>query len=224
MKKFISVSLALIIALSSLLSFNAFAADSNKTEALFAKIEAAQEVSVTLRAGDVNLFGFLPTSATDTVYIKGNKVAYEYSLGFISARAIYDGEDIYGIIPELPFFYVALDGSMLGQPDVWSLIEGASDITLGVLRYIKSYTETVDGVEYYVEEFDDRAQVTSKFYYVGDELKMLDVRDAQNGSTQITYFEKIAFSVSDSVFEIPSSAFDLTIILKSLLSSLLGIL
>ncbi len=220
MKKVLSVSLAVILLLASL-SFSAFAADTTKTEALFARLESANEVSVTLRAGDVNLFGFLPASATDTVYIKGNKVAYEYSLGIISARAIYNGEDIYGLIPELPFFYVKLDGDALGTPDVWSLINGAGDITMGVLRFKKSYNETVGSTEYFVEEFDDRAQVTSKFYYLGDDLKMLDVYDAQNGSTQITYFEKISFSVSDSVFEIPASAFDLTVILKSLVASLL---
>ena len=73
MKKTLSIILALIIAFSTF-AFGASAAETNKTEALFAKINDAKEVSVTLRAGDVNLFGFLRTSATDTVYIKGNKL------------------------------------------------------------------------------------------------------------------------------------------------------
>lgn len=221
MKKTLSVILALVLVISTF-SFGAFAAETNKTETLFEKLNTAKEVSVTLKAGDVNLFGFLKTSATDTIYIKDNKVAYEYKAGFISARAIYDGDNIYGIIPELPFFYVKLNGSAIGQPDVWSLIEGASNITLGVLAYQKSYNETADGVEYYVEEFNDRAQVTSKFYYVGDTLKMLKVEDAQTGSIQYTYFENISFTVDDSVFTIPESAYDLTIILKGLIASLLA--
>lgn len=221
MKKTLSVILALVLVISTF-SFGAFAAETNKTETLFEKLNTAKEVSVTLKAGDVNLFGFLKTSATDTIYIKDNKVAYEYKAGFISARAIYDGDNIYGIIPELPFFYVKLNGSAIGQPDVWSLIEGASNITLGVLDYQKSYNETVDGVEYYVEEFNDRAQVTSKFYYVGDTLKMLKVEDAQTGSIQYTYFENISFEVDDSIFAVPTDAFDLTIILKGLIASLLA--
>lgn len=221
MKKTLSVILVLVLVISTF-SFGAFAAETNKTEALFEKLNTAKEVSVTLKAGDVNLFGFLKTSATDTIYIKDNKVAYEYKAGFISARAIYDGDNIYGIIPELPFFYVKLNGSAIGQPDVWSLIEGASNITLGVLDYQKSYNETVDGVEYYVEEFNDRAQVTSKFYYVGDTLKMLKVEDAQTGSIQYTYFENISFEVDDSIFAVPTDAFDLTIILKGLIASLLA--
>ena len=223
MKKTLSVFVAAVLLVVSTLSLNAFAADTTKTQALFDKLKSAQEVTVSLKAGDVNLFGAIPLSATDTIYVKGNKVAYEYGLGgIISARAVYNGEDIYGFLPELPLFYVKLDGGALGTPDVWSLIENASDITLGVLAYVKSYNETVDGVDYFVEEFNDRAQVTSKFYYTGDTLKMLKVEDAQNGSVQYTYFENIAFTVADSVFEVPSTAFDLTVILKSLFESFIS--
>lgn len=223
MKKMLSIFVATVIIVVSTLSFTAFADNTTKTEALFEKLKTAQEVTVSLKAGDVNLFGAFPMSATDTVYIKGNKIAYEYGLsGIISARAVYDGENVYGFIPELPLFFVKLDGNAIGKPDVWSLIESASDITLGVLAYVKSYNETVDGVEYFVEEFNDRAQVTSKFYYTGDTLKMLKVEDAQNGSVQYTYFENIAFTVADSVFEVPSTAFDLTVILKSLFESFIS--
>lgn len=222
MKKFISILLTAAILLGSFLSFNVFAAEPNKTETLFAKIQADQEVSVTLRAGDVDLFGFLRIGATDTIYIKGNKIAYEYDLGLISVRLIYDSEYVYGIIPELPFLRVKLDGSIIGKPDIGELLEKAGDITLGVLNFKCSYTETIDGKEYYVEEFDDRAQVTSKFYYIGDELKILDVKDAQNGSTNVIYFESISFTVDDSIFEVPSSAFDATPIFNMLFASLLA--
>ncbi len=219
MKKLLSVALCLAIVLSAL-SFGAAAA-SNKTQALFDTLKNANEVSVTLKAGDVNLFGFLKTSATDTVYIKGNKLAYEYSLGLVSARAVYDGANVYGFIPQLPLFYVGLNGSAIGQPDVWSLVESVSNITLSVLNYKSAYNEVYNGVEYYVEEFDDRAQVTSKFYYLGDTLKILNVYDAQSGSTNVTYFENISFTVSDSVFNVPTSGLDLTVIFKGLLESML---
>lgn len=223
MKKVFSIFVAAVIIVVSTLSFNAFAADKTKTETLFDKIKTAQEVTVTLKAGDVNLFGAFPMSATDTVYIKGNKIAYEYGLGgIISARVVYDGENVYGFIPELPLFFVKLDGDAIGKPDVWSLIESASDITLGVLDYQKSYNETYNGTEYFVEEFNDRAQVTSKFYYAGDSLKMLRVEDAQTGSVQYTYFENIAFSVADSIFTVPAEGFDLTVLLSSLFESFIS--
>ncbi len=222
MKKIISVLLTVTVLLGSFLSFNVFAVEPTKTETLFAKIEASQEVAVTLKAGDVDLFGFLRTGATDTIYIKGNKIAYDYDLKFISVRAIYDSKDIYGIIPSFPFFYVKMDDEMIGEPDIWELLAKASDIALGVLNFKGSYTETIDGTEYYVEEFDDGAQVTSKFYYIGDELKILDVKDAQNGSTNVTYFESISFTVDDSVFEIPAFAFDVTPVLRILIASLMA--
>ncbi|MBQ3603604.1 MAG: hypothetical protein IJA02_07180 [Clostridia bacterium] len=222
MKKVLSVFIAAVIIVASTLSLNAFAADT-KTEALFNKIEAAQEVSVTLKAGNVNLFGAIPMTATDTIYVKGNKIAYEYGLGgIISARVVYDGENVYGFIPELPLFFVKLNGDAIGKPDVWSLLGSASDITLGVLDYQKSYNEIYNNTEYFVEEFNDRAQVTSKFYYIGDSLKMLRVEDAQTGSVQYTYFENISFSVADSIFAVPAEGFDLTILLKSLFEAFIS--
>ncbi|MBR6620790.1 MAG: hypothetical protein IKK85_10620 [Clostridia bacterium] len=223
MKKVFSIFVAAVIIVVSTLSLNAFAADKTKTETLFDKLKTAQEVTVTLKAGDVKLFGVLPLSATDTIYIKGNKIAYEYGLGgIISARAVYDGEDVYGFLPELPLFFVKLNGDAIGKPDVWSLIESASDITLGVLAYQKSYNETYNNTEYFVEEFNDRAQVTSKFYYIGDSLKMLRVEDAQTGSVQYAYFENISFSVADSIFAVPAEGFDLTILLKSLFEAFIS--
>lgn len=216
MKKFFSAAVAAIILIVSVFSLNAFAADTTKTEALLAKLNSSKEVSVTLTAGDVNLFGIIPTTATDTLYIKGDKAAYEYKAGFINARAVLKDGVAYGFFPSLPYFYVKIDNSAIASLDVWKLIEETTNITLGVLQYVKSYDETVDGKTYFVEEFNDRAQVTSKFYYDGDDLKILKVEDAKTQSVQYTYFENISFTVDDGVFEIPSAAFDLTPILKGL--------
>lgn len=219
MKKALSILMSVIL-IVSLFSLNAFAA-TTKTRELLDKLNTEKEVSVALRAGDIPLFG-LASNSTDTIYIKGDKVAYEYKAGFINARVVLDGDEIVGFLPIFPFIHVKLDSSAIGSIDVWGLIEGATNITLGVLNYVKSYTETVEGKEYYVEEFNDRAQVTSKFYYEGDNLKMLKVTDAKTNSVQNTYFENISFEVNDSIFELPVISFDLTTILKGLFLALIA--
>ncbi|MBQ2774334.1 MAG: hypothetical protein IJF40_00390 [Clostridia bacterium] len=220
MKKFLSAALAAIILMVSVLSLNVFAAESTKTEALLAKLNEAKEVSVTLTAGDLNFLG-KATGATDTIYIKGGNVAYEYKTNFVTARIVLDNNALYGFIPAFPIFYVKLDTPSLSNLDVWGLIEGATNVTLSVLQYVKSYNETVKGKTYYVEEFNDRAQVTSKFYYDGDDLKILKVTDAKTLSVQNTYFEKISFTVDDSVFKRPVLALNLTPFFKAFFLSMI---
>ena len=221
MKKTLSVLIASIILIMSVFSVNAFAA-SPKTDVLLDKLETANEVSVTLRAGETRLFGFLPATITNTFAVKGNNVCYEYGAGFLKARIVATDSGVYGFLPTLPFFYVKMNTNPLKGANVWSMVLSAADLTQAFTRYLKSYEETVDGTKYYVEEYDDREFVTSKFYYVGDELKMLEVTDSSTGSVQYTYFDDISFSVSDSMFEVPAAAIDLSPVLLGIFTSLLA--
>lgn len=219
MKKTISIIMSVIL-IVSVFSLNAFAA-TTKTEALLDKLNTSKEVAVTLTAGDIALFGSA-SDATDTIYIKDDKVAYEYKAGFINARLVIEDDEIIGFMPAFPYVHVKLDSAAIGSIDVWGLIEEATNLTLGVLNYVGSKEETVDGKTYYVEEFNDRAQVTSQFFYDGDDLKILKVYDAQTGSVQYTYFEDITFEVDDSIFELPLISFDLTPVLKTLFVAMIA--
>ncbi|MBQ2903643.1 MAG: hypothetical protein IJE48_04525 [Clostridia bacterium] len=220
MKKTISVLIASIILIMSVLSVNAFAADTPKTDALLNKLETATEVSVTLRAGETRLFGIIPAQISNTIAVKGNNICYQYDAGFLNARIVANDEGIFGYMPILPFFYVKMDYNPIKGADVWSMVLGAADLTQALTRYLRSYEETINGTNYYVEEYDDREFVTSKFYYVGDDLKMLVVSDSSTGSVQYTYFDDISFKVDDSMFTAPAMAFDLSPLLKSFFLSL----
>lgn len=220
MKKTLSIIMSAIIILS-VFSFNAFAA-SPKTDALLDRLETATEVSVTIRSGETKLFGILPATITNTVAVKGNTICYEYNAGFLGARVVAGEDGIFAYMPNLPYFYVKMDNNPLKGADIWSLVLNAANITQGFIQYIKSYNETVDGKTYYVEEYNDREFVTSKFYYDGDELKMLIVTDSSTGSVQYTYFDNISFDVDDSVFKAPALAFDLSPVLKGFFLSLIA--
>lgn len=220
MKKTLSVLIASIILLMSFFSVNAFAA-TPKTDALLDRLETATEVSVTIRSGETKLFGILPATITNTIAVKGNNICYEYRAGFLKARIVTADDGIYGFLPTLPFFYVKMDTNPIKGANVWSMVLSAANLTQALTRYLKSYEETVGGTKYYVEEYDDREFVTSKFYYVGDDLKMLIVTDSSTGSVQYTYFDDISFSVSDSMFTVPATAFDLSPLLKGIFLSLI---
>lgn len=220
MKKTISVLIASVILIMSVLSINAFAADTPKTDTLLNKLETATEVSVTLRAGETRLFGVMPATITNTFAVKGNNFCYQYNAGMLNARIVANDDGIFGYMPILPFFYVKMDTNPIKGANVWSMVLGAADLTQALTRYLGSGTETVNGTTYYVEEYDDREFVTSKFYYVGDDLKMLIVTDSSTGSVQYTYFDDISFKVDDSMFTAPAMAFDLSPLLKTFFLSL----
>ncbi len=220
MKKTLSIIIATLILVMSVFSVNAFAAET-RTDKLLAKLKDTKEVAVSLKAGDLPLFG-TATEATDTFYIKGDKAAYEYKAGFINIRVVFDGEKIIAFMPSLPFIHVKLETKALGSIDIGALIEEATNLTTGVLAYVGTYEEDLGGTKYTVEEYNDRAQVTSKFYYQNDQLKILNVEDKESGSVQNTYFESIGFEVEDSIFELPLVSFDVTPILQGLFVALLG--
>lgn len=221
MKKTLSIIIATVILVMSVFSVNAFAADTTKTEALLDKLNETKEVAVTLKAGDIPIFGS-NSKASDTIYIKDDMAAYDYNAGFLNVRVVLDDDEVIAFLPMFPYIHVKLESSALGSVDIWGLIEEATKVTMGVLAYVDTYEEEVDGVKYTVEEFNDRAQVTSKFYYQNDELKILKVEDKQTHSVQNTYFESIGFEVDDSIFELPLISFDVTPILQGLFIAILG--
>lgn len=222
MKRFLSILLAAVMMMTSVFCIGAFAAETPKADALLDRLETEDEVLVTINSGRTMLFGFLPSEIKNTVAVKGNSIAYEYTAGFLKVRVIASEEGIFAFVPTLPFFYVKLDRNPLEGADIWQLVKDAANLTQGFIQYIKSYNETVDGKEYYVEEYNDREFVTSKFYFDGDELVMLKVEDSSTHSVQYTYFDDISFDVDDDFFKVPSGAFDLSPILTGLILAIIS--
>ncbi len=223
MKKLCSVILIFAILVVTVFSVNASAAEITKTEALLEKMNTSKEVSVTLRTGKGREFGS-DYGVTSTIYLKDDELAFNLNNGYVNMRAVVTEGKIVGFITSFPFFCLELDSPFTAGDGMWNVIEDLSDITMGFLYHVDNYNETVNGTEYYVEEFNDREYVTSKFYYIGDELKMLRVEDVQKKTVQYTYFDEISFEVDDSVFDTPVFAINVTPIMKLLFSSLIGTL
>ncbi len=223
MKKLISVILTAAILVLTVFLVNVFAAETTKTEALLEKMNTAKEVSVTLRTGKGNEFGS-DYGVTSTIYAKDNELAFNLYNGFVNMRAVVTDGRIVGFLPSFPFLYLEIVSPFVAGDGMWGAIKGLSDITMDFLYHVGNYNEIVNGTEYYVEEFNDREYVTSKFYYIGDELKMLRVEDVQKKTVQYTYFDEISFEVDDSVFDTPAFALNLTPILKIFFASLIGTL
>lgn len=217
MKKAICIFLTATILMLSLFGMNAFAAETTKTDALFDKIEETKEVAVTFRTGKSKEFGD-SYSAINTVYLKGEKVAYDFNNGTITLRTIVDGDTLVSYIPSFPFIHMRMEELSFGDFDLWETIKGTSDFTMEFLVFVKSYETEIDGVTYYVEEFSDRGSVINSFFYVGDEFKILKAQDFAKDTIQYTYFDNVSLTVEDKIFEMPAISFDFTAVMQWFLS------
>lgn len=216
MKKTLSVLVAIILTFSAF-SVSAFAAEPTKTETLFDRIEETKEVAVTFQTGRSKEFGD-SYSPINTVYLKGEKVAYDFNNGFITLRTLVDGDTLVSYLPNFPLIHMRVKELLFGDFDLWSTIKGLSDFTMDFLVFVKSYETEIDGSTYYVEEFSDRGSVINSFFYVGDELKILKAQDFAKDTIQYTYFSNVRLTVDESVFEMPKITFDLTVIFKWFIS------
>ena len=216
MKKVLSILLALIIALSAF-STAAFAADvpKTKTEALLDKLYTATELQVSFTP-DKKFASDLPMSAI-TVYAKGNDIAVDTKLGFLPVRAVKTGDACYAYSPLLPFAYLSIDSKVIdgiiGDKDIWEYVHKTVDSARLLLAYVKSYDEKIGDETYLVEEFNDREHVTTKFYYKGDMLKLINVYNESDKTTQVTTINDYSFTVDAAVFKAPAGI-DLTKLLK----------
>jgi len=215
MKRKISIVMIVTLILATVFSVNGFAATSTKTEALLDKVSNSKKIAVTMTTGSAVL-----GTTTDTYYINGDAAAYDHSMGFTNLRVVIRDGKAYAYFPILPFFYAQMDTGLINV-DVSKIIKSSVGLTKGITHFEKSYDETLDGKTYYVEQFNDGATVTLKFYYDGDDLKLLSVYDASTKSTQNTYFEKITFDVDDSVTAAPKGL-DITPFIQAFIIGMIG--
>lgn len=219
MKKTVSLLLTLLLVLTSF-TVSAFAFEKTKTEQLFDSFEERKELTVSFRTGRGKTFGD-SYSAVNTVYLKGEKVAYDLNNGTVTVRTIADGDSFVSYILSFPFIHMKAEELPFGDFDFRNTVKGLSDFTMNFLVFVNSYETEIDGVNYYVEEFSDRGSVINSFFYVDDELKVLKAQDFAKDTVQYTYFDKVSLSADEGVFEMPEISFNLTLLMKWLISLLI---
>ena len=220
MKKTISLILVFVLAFS-VFALNASAA-TTKTEALFDAIEEKKEVTLTFRTGKSKNFGDA-FSVVNTVHMKGDDIAYDFDNGYFKIRTMTDDGNLVSFFPSFPYIHMT---TFLDLPfvniDYWSIIEKVSNFTMDFLVFQGSYTTTIDGVTYYVEEFNDRGTVVNSFYYVGDDLKVLKAEDSAKKTIQYTYFDYVAANVDSGAFHRPMISFEFSAVMTVILGLLGG--
>ena len=67
----------------------------------------------------------------------------------------------------------------------------------------KSYEDKIGSETYFVEEFSNNADITAKFYYLGEELKLVTIQNAAKGTNQIVKVNSYSFEVNERLFKKP---------------------
>lgn len=93
--------------------------------------------------------------------------------------------------------YFALPTELLGEDieELTSSFDEGFDFDSESDEAVKTYTETIDGVEYRVEEDEDGR----KSYYIGNRPVMGELEDGS-----MMYMDSFSGDVPDSIFEVPS--------------------
>lgn len=191
-KHLISILFVLILGVIFCVSASATDAEPTKAEKWYNEAHA-----VTGMVTDIT-FDIADTSITERVYSKGDKAAAEMNLDGQTLRVIVNSSDLIIYSPETPIFHVKFKG----------MTEGLVEVPEGIpaefsLDFVKSYEHTEGEKTYYIEEFNDADGNVYKYYFLGDELILVDAAITAEGETVTTRMMIISYEVDDEIFEIP---------------------
>ncbi len=192
-KHLISIFFALVLGVMFFcVNASATEAETTKAEKWYNEAHAVTGMVTDVTIGDEY------SSVTERVYSKGDKGASEIEIDGKLLRIITDSEDVILFYPDMPIFHVKFPGMaevMLGL---------IGDVpTEFSLDFVESYEHTEGEKTYYIEEFTDADGTVYKYYFLGDELILVDATITAEGETATTRMMIISYEVDDEIFEIP---------------------
>ncbi len=191
-KHLISMFFALIIGVIFCVSASATEAEPTKAEKWYNEAHAVTGMVTDITIGDEY------SSVTQRLYSKGDKAASEIDLDGTRIRVIVDSKNLIIFNPDMPIFHVKFKG--LGEIMV-EIPEGVP--TEFSLEFVKAYEHTEGEKTYYIEEFTDADGTVYKYYFLGDELILVDATIKAESETVTTRMMIISYEVDDEIFEIP---------------------
>lgn len=191
-KHLISILFALILGVIFCVSASATESETTKAETWYNEAHAVTGMISDITIGD----GY--SSITERVYSKGDKAAAEVDLDGTKIRVITDSKDMILFNPDMPLFHVKFSG--FGEIMV-EIPEGVP--TEFSLDFVKSYEHTEGDKVYYIEEFTDADGMVYKYYFLGDELILVDNLITYEEDTITTRIMIISYEVDDEIFEVP---------------------
>lgn len=215
MKK-LSLILAIIMLITSLVSVNGYAADESstfrsdrRTEDFLRTFVDSNNTTITISSENSKWMKKSLIKSPIIIEYKDRQVSvhYNYRFGGLKAHSIHIGKDMTMYSPSFPYFYVK-------QNDIGAINSGLLRFLIFqnavlVSSYLGSYNETIDGQEYHVEEYriTDKDEEIAKYYFIGDEMVKMAFGFPDSPSTFETYDVEVTYNnVDDACFVVPSTA------------------
>lgn len=206
----LSLILAIIMLITSLVSVNGYAANNDRrTEDFLRTFVDSNNTTITIRSENSKWMKRSLIKSPIIVEYKDRQVSvhYNYRFGGLKAHSIHIGKDMTMYSPSFPYFYVK-------QNDIGAINSGLLRFLILqnavlVSSYLGSYNETLDGQEYHVEEYriTDKDEEIAKYYFIGDEMVKMAFGFPDSPSTFETYDVEVTYNnVDDDCFIVPSTA------------------
>ena len=166
----------------------------------------AYTIKATVKTGDTEL----PMAFS----IDGNKISVSTKiLGTITARIFSDGENVYLVIPAFRVYVNAGTADELigdneylptfADPGSWAQNQDAV--------YVKSGKTTINGNEYYFDEYSAKDIESLKYYYQANSLALKQIEAVDtDGTVSLINIKSVSADVPSDAFSIPSGYKDMT--------------
>lgn len=206
----LSLILAIIMLITSLVSVNGYAANNDRrTEDFLRTFVDSNNTTITIRSKNSKWMKRSLIKSPIIVEYKDRQVSvhYNYRFGGLKAHSIHIGKDMTMYSPSFPYFYVK-------QNDISAINSGLLRFLIFqnavlVSSYLGSYNETLDGQEYHVEEYriTDKDEEIAKYYFIGDEMVKMAFGFPDSPSTFEIYDVEVTYNnVDNDCFIVPSTA------------------
>lgn len=206
----LSLILAIIMLITSLVSVNGYAANNDRrTEDFLRTFVDSNNTTITIRSKNSKWMKRSLIKSPIIVEYKDRQVSvhYNYRFGGLKAHSIHIGKDMTMYSPSFPYFYVK-------QNDIGAINSGLLRFLIFqnavlVSSYLGSYNETLDGQEYHVEEYriTDKDEEIAKYYFIGDEMVKMAFGFPDSPSTFEIYDVEVTYNnVDNDCFIVPSTA------------------
>ena len=135
-----------------------------------------------------------------TMAVKGDNMYMDIKSDSESATIVYKDGYTY-LISHDEKMYMVMEGKDDETFDDMSIFTAEDLDKIKDEEYV-SGKETIEGTEYFYEEYTDENEGTIRFYYSGDDLKY--IKNIDGDDEELIKVNNISSKVDDSLFEIPA--------------------
>ena len=142
------------------------------------------------------------------MYLSGNDMAFEFSMGAMKLRMVYAGNKMHMIFPSAKAYYT-IDASEAGSGLTDSEFNLWNTIGSDTMDYVSTSKVTLKGTTYTCEEYTDSSNTNKYYFNSKGQLKRIEII-TPDGEATILKITECSAKVDSSIFNVPKGYTKLT--------------